>query len=229
MNLKNRITQTFQFAAGMTLLTALCTSSAYAHEEPEKEKAVQWGYNALQSAGAYTASAISSRTRLHTNLDLQFNLNSNQYEIGYHGINQVDLGLAGLTYFTRSVITAAINQVPVQLATIVLANDGGILDVKGGIRNSSLVQMIGDYGFIDVGANHNGVKMDVLYGKVRGPFAADLFHSTDVGYSGAVRTHTELQVSKLLGEEVKAFARVECDNFNLAGGTYMVGVEVRIR
>ncbi|HLC64995.1 MAG TPA: hypothetical protein VJI46_02605 [Candidatus Nanoarchaeia archaeon] len=207
---------------GAALATKLFVGeAAYAQEtyqQPDKKDKVELnlGYNALEVAVTDKADV---RTRALTNVDATI---GDRLTVGYHGLNEMDNADPSL-YYGRHVITAAPKDSQTSAAAVVKTDSAGVFDKKVGIRNTSLPEMLGSYGFIEVTANGDATNLTAFYGREVGPIIIEGYQDVDVPFKGKVSSYSELILTKSLDGKLSVFGRAEIPNNNPKETKGMIG------
>ncbi len=199
------------------MYTALVFGAGNASAEEQK---VNWGFNALETA---ITNDENVRTRALTNVDA---LLGDSFEIGYHGLNEVE-NLEGDSYFGIHDFTIGMKDWPVDGVLNVKTDSFGIFDRKVGLRNESLMEMLGGYGYLEALADQDSANLTVFYGK---PFenglSLELYHSMDFTQDGNFN-YSEVQLNKDLTKNWSLFGRIELPDFDFDGARYLVGITLK--
>lgn len=175
------------------------------------------GFNAVEIG--YTADR-DARTRVM----LEGYVNAGDFKVGYdgtHDLNNADPD----TYFGKNVFKVGMKDVKTEGIAIVRSDGHEIVDVKGGIRNKNLIEMLGAYGRIDLVANDEAVQAEVFVGiPLHDRVSLELFQITKLPYQGKASYYTEIQPNFKLNDNFSLFARVEVGDFEFKDATYMAGV-----
>lgn len=210
----SKIAMPLLFAAG-------CTSAEYGDSPP-----IQWGYNALETGAAVKPSTQEAdlRNRLYINADA----NIGPMQAGYHGFNEVDNFNAKDYYFGRQVFTFGERDAKIKAVLAIRTNTDEIQDIKTGIRDTYINELVGSYGFTDLIVDKNEVNLATLYGWGLGKgFSFELYNSTDIPFHSRVGQYNELQVKKDLTDNFTLFGRMEIPKFKTEEAAYVAGLTVK--
>lgn len=204
--MKTRISLRNIIAGAILLAGGACTSIP-----AEKQNLVNFGYNAIENAAA---SSKNTRTRLLNNASISAGV----IEAGYHGLNEVD-NLDETTYFGRHSLEVGLKSFPIRPNAVLKTDNTGLFNTKFGLRDTSLIGVLGGYGFVEVGANHDAANFTTFYGRNLGTgWSASAVLSADGNFNDKPKWYAELQLNKEIWPHVSAFGRVEIE-FNRAAGT----------
>lgn len=157
------------------------------------------------------------RTRLVTNASLE----SDGFRAGYQGVNEVN-NFDSDTYGGKQVGYAGTDDLAP--AVIMKANSREVKSLKGGIRNTSLAELIGCGGPIDLTANDESVELAIDLGiPVTEKFILGFYQELEMDYDGKASAYTEIQPMYKITDNFKVFMRAEAKDFDFRKATYMVG------
>ncbi|MBI4440211.1 hypothetical protein HY638_04535 [Candidatus Woesearchaeota archaeon] len=217
-----RFRNTKRIIVGAALAANLIAEPAHAQEnyqQPHDNGRVELnlGYNALEVAVTDKADV---RTRALTNVDATI---ADRLTVGYHGLNEID-NVDPNSYYGRHVITVSPKGPLISAAAVMKTDAKGVFDKKVGIRNTSLPELLGGYGFIDVTANGEGANATAFYGRDVGPITIEGYQDVDIPYGGKVSSYSELILTKSVDGKLSIFGRAEIPN-NQPGKTKgMIGL-----
>ena len=186
--------------------------------EEKQPSRIKLGYNALEIAATDEGDV---RTRLLTNIDFLVG----PVEIGYHPLNEMD-NLDTDTYFGNHRFTLGHKDIGTKLEVRVKANSHGATDEKIGVRDYSLVEATGGYGYLESTANKDGANITLFYGRNLGKgFSAEFLQVVDVPFDNGKKTnyYNELQLNMSLGKHFALFGRIEMPGFDVDKNRYLVG------
>lgn len=210
MTIKNLIKKVITYAT----VIATLYSGAIAQE---KNKTINFGYNALETA---LTKDKDVRNRFLSNLDAKLG----DLKVGYWGLNEVN-NTDKNTYFGRNVFMIGNKNLNTQGVAVIKADKEGIFDTKLGIRNSSLVEKLRGYGFVDITTNRDAANITGFYGKeLPKGISLELYQDIEIPFKDKLFPYIELQINKYLGKNLSAFGRAEIADFDVGKSTYMVGI-----
>jgi|SRR3989344_8950256 len=213
---------------GITLGAA---SLAITEEAKEKERRFSFGYNALENAALHDAALHEKklRTRNYTNIAMRIN----KAELAYEGFNEAD-DFTPSSYFGRHVLALGKNKGNLQ-AAIMLKSAYGENTLRAGVRSKGLAAWLRGYGYGEATLSSENLSTSLFFGKAfgeKGSTSLELFHVTDLSFSGKRSHYTELQANQDVWEitwirkPLGFFTRAEFDNFN-PKGRYLFGLAVK--
>ena len=201
------------------LASLLAGSVNVAAQAPAQTKPVELGYNALEVLGTTQGDA---RVRGLTNVDFSLG----EIKPGFHGLNELTFkqGERTLdTYFGRNVLTLGIGDSKIVPAAVLKIDKTGVFDAKYGIRNTTLPEALGGYGFLDIVFNKDGANATAFYGKEAGRFTIEALESLETPYKGRRAFYSEIQPYLKLGRGYSLTARAEVDGKDFRKGRYLFG------
>ena len=201
---------------GAALVATLYTAPAIAKEKPK----LNLGFNALETALTQIGDV---RSRLYTNLSLTI---GDAY-LGFHGMNETNNLFKGY-YFGRQTLIAGKKDSGTKGIVVIKIDKQGIFDKKIGIRNTSLVEKLGGYGFIDLTADKDSANITAFYGK---PIAKgttfEILQAAELPFKGKPGYYTEALINKDVYKKLYAFCRAEMIDFDPEKVTIMGGLAVK--
>ena len=201
------------------LASLLAGSVNVAAQAPAQTKPVELGYNAVEALGTTQGDA---RIRDLTNVDFSLG----EIKPGFHGLNELTFkqGERTLdTYFGRNVLTLGIGDSKIVPAAVLKIDKTGVFDAKYGIRNTTLPEALGGYGFLDIVFNKDGANATAFYGIEAGRFSIEALGSLEMPYKGRRAFYTEIQPYLKLGKGLSLTARAEVDGKDFRKGRYLFG------
>ena len=116
---------------------------------------IKTGYNALETAVTHETDA---RHRLWTDVEAIIG----DLTVKENGMNQITNADPD-THYGRNVLVAGKEDLGTYLCTVVKTAADKVIDVKAGIRNTSIIEMIGGYGYIDITGEKDAVNITLWY------------------------------------------------------------------
>jgi len=172
-------------------------------------------YNAVELAGA---SDSSLRPRLYLNARLTFG----DTFVGFHGLDQANLASERKNSWYAGRNTLYFGNSDAALSIVTQADEKGVQDIKFGLRNYSIPQMMGFKGYIEAVANMDSVRLTA--GLVK-----DLSDNVQIeivpDYDSKSGLYAELQLDYALGKNWQVFARGECMDLKASKGTLLLGIK----
>ena len=193
--------------------------NAAAQQSRQNKPTVELGYNAVEALGTTQGDA---RIRDLTNVDFSLG----EIKPGFHGLNELTFkqGERTLdTYFGRNVLTLGIGDSKIVPAAVLKIDKTGVFDAKYGIRNTTLPEALGGYGFLDIVFNKDGANATAFYGKEAGRFSIEALGSLEMPYKGRRAFYSEIQPYLKLGRGYSLTARAEVDGKDFRKGRYIFG------
>lgn len=181
---------------------------------------VKVGYNALETAAANEAKV---RNRLLTGIGIV----AKGVDMEYSALNEVTNGTSE-TYYGRNVISIGKTGSGMSACAVMTVIDG-VLDTKGGVRNTSLATMLGSYGFLDVTANRDALEAAIFFGRpIAKSVTLELYLATEALFQGHATYYTELQLNKEILTNLAVFGRMEINDFDKNKTVALGGVALKI-
>jgi|SRR3989344_1546110 len=188
---------------------------------------INLGYNALETSVVTERNPEGNRSvrnRLLSNVSLGLG----DLEASYHGLNEVNDWNSD-SYFGRNRVMLGRKDFPLKLLIDTKADENSIFDTKYGVRYTGLMEKLGGYGQIDIGANDEAINLNIFYGLPLGKgFSIELLQDTTIQFNGNARpfNYTELQLNNSITERLSLFVRAEIPNFDEDLATYLLGVSI---
>ncbi|MFH1445626.1 MAG: hypothetical protein ABIF08_04045 [Nanoarchaeota archaeon] len=212
INTVNKITSAV--IASITALGLATSKPAFASDNESK---IELGYNALETG----VSEDYARNRLFTNATVEIN----GWEVGFQGLNEIN-DLDFDTYFGRNRLYLGPEDSENYLLIDTIANSGGIIDTRYGIRNMSLMRYLGGYGYVDMETNKDLVGINAFYGKPVKEGSLEILQSVNFPFQARPNYYTELQFNRAIdgNPDYNGFFRIEMSNFDVKDSTYLIGL-----
>ena len=208
-SLSPAIDAAFQFAAPQT------TQEQVVPEMPSSKLMFNLGYNGLENG-------VNQEGSMRTRMLNSVGVSAGNFHLDYNGLNEIN-DLNNNTYFGRHVVSAGHNSSPLDIGIVVKTVKGEVLDVKTGVRNTTIPESVADYGSIDVTVDGESANVDVFTGKVIGNGSVELYHEVEIPFDGTAAHYTEVQGNVDITKHLAGFGRIEIPNFKLNEANFMMG------
>lgn len=190
----------------LTVLSSILSLSTPIHaEEIKKGPEVKVGYTAFETGP----------NRLLTNVDI-----GDKLTIGHHGIDESPNFTRGM-YYGRHAFDVSIGS-ELRPAALVVTGPDGFSCTGFGVRNETLLEKLGGYGFLEGFLSPSGIAdLTIFYGISFDRSSLECYQETIVGGGTKPAHHSEVQGNLPLGGNYFAFGRMEWNNFKdpkLLGG-----------
>lgn len=169
---------------------------------------------------------VTSDIAYHTRLLNKLSYVAGPVELSTHLINQTN-NFSVDNYYGRNRLMVGKKDGGTKLELDVTKIGKNPLDVKIGLRNTSIPKALGLYGHIEATANTKAANITAIVGKSFGKgFALDFVSDNEIPFSGKPFHYLELQLNKDITKHLYGFARVQSGNFQTP--SYMGGLGLRL-
>ncbi len=209
----------------IALATGLTLGIYCYNAKAEEGLKIHWGYNALENAATIDTSQEKNpmRNRLITNV----NLNLEGFEVGFNGSNDIN-DLNRKTYLGSNRFLISRENSKTNLLVKTSENKEGVVDTKIGLRNTSLMERLKGYGYLEGSVDEESANISLFYGKPFGKgFSFEFFQSADFQQDKPI-WYNEIQINKILTNSLTLFGRAEITDFDKDKATYLLGITVKL-
>jgi len=145
--------------------------------------------------------------------------------VGFHGLNEINNANPD-TYFGRNRLLVGKTEGKNYFIVDAITTKDGLVDTKVGVRNTSIAETIGVYGFLDAETNLDGMSILGFYGRSIGEcFSVEGLYVINKEYDGEFNQFLEVQGNYKIGNHLSAFGRMETYNFE--SPVLMFGLSVK--